>query len=61
MTLEELLWNVNENTIVCIYDAESNDLLATYDGKDSIPEKYDFCEVTDIFVDGNKLCIEIYV
>lgn len=61
MSLEELLWNVNESTIVCIYDAESNDLLATYDGKDSIPEKYNICEVQDIFVDDNQLCIEISI
>lgn len=61
MTLEELLWKVNESTIVCIYDSESNDLLAIYDGKNSIPEKYNICEVQDIFVDGNRLCIEISI
>ena len=61
MILEELLWKINESTIVCIYNSESNDLLAIYDGKDSIPEKYNICEVTDIFVDGNRLCIEISI
>ena len=73
MQLEELLWLVNENTIVQIYSAESNDLLAEYDGKESIPEKYNECNITDIFPhseievmdNGNEvyttniLCIEI--
>jgi len=59
MQLEELLWLVNENTIVQIYSAESNDLLAEYDGKESIPEIYNGNEVTDIFTNGNVLCIEI--
>ena len=58
-TLEEILWLVNDNTIVEIYSAETNDVIATYDGKESIPEEYNFCEVTDISVDDNKLCIEI--
>ena len=59
MYLEELLWNVNENTVVQVYSAETNDLIAEYDGKESIPEKYNPCVVTDIFVDENRLCIEI--
>ena len=59
MQLEELLWLVNDNTVVQIYSAETNDLLAEYDGKDAIPEEYNGNEVTDIFVNGNVLCIEI--
>lgn len=59
MSLEELIWNVNDNTVVNIYSAETNDIIASYDGKDSIPEEYNECEVTDVFVDGNHLCIEI--
>ena len=59
MVLEELLWVINENTIVQVYSAESNDLLAEYDGKNAIPEIYNGNEVADIFTNGNALCIEI--
>ena len=59
MILEELLWNVNDNTVVNIYSAETNDIIASYDGKDNIAEHYNECNVTDIFVDGNSLCVEI--
>ena len=59
MTLEELLWKVNDNTIVAIFSSETGEELAVYDGKDSIPERYNDCEVSDIFVDEGKLCIEI--
>ena len=60
MTLEEILWLVNDNTVVNIYDSETNNLIATYDGKNSIPEELNGCEIaTDIFVNDNCLCIEI--
>ena len=58
-TLEELLWLVNDSTVVEICSAETFDVIATYDGKDSIPEKYNDCEIADVFVSDNKLCIEI--
>ena len=59
MILEELLLSVNDSTVVDIYSAESGEVISTYDGKDSIPERYNECDVMDIFVDGNSLCIEI--
>ena len=59
MILEELLWLVNENTIVQIYSAESNNLLAEYNGKNDIPKQYNHCVISDIFTCGNKLCIKI--
>lgn len=58
-TLSEILNLVNDNTVVDIYSAETYDIIASYDGRDSIPEDYDDCIVTDIFVTDNKLCIEI--
>lgn len=59
MCLEELLWVINENTVVQVYSAETNDLIAEYNGKESIPEEYNPWVVTDIFVDENRLCVEI--
>ena len=59
MTLDELLWRVNDNTVVKLFGIGSGMEIATYDGKDSIPEKYNNYDVTDIFVERNTLCIEI--
>ena len=59
MTLYEIAEIINDNTVVVIYSATTNDVIATYDGKESIPEHFMDCNVTDLFVDNNKLCIEI--
>ena len=59
MELYELVMLVNDNTVVEIYDAESGEPIGCYDGKDSIPEELDERNVSDVFVDQNKLCIEI--
>ena len=59
MTLDDLLWRVNDNTVVKLFGISNLMEIATYDGKDSIPEEYNNCDVTDIFVDGNALCVEI--
>ena len=62
MTLEELMWVTNDNAIMEVYiDAE---LVARYDGKDSIPEKYNDYIVYDLYAGiptkyGNTLCVEI--
>ena len=48
---------INDNCIVELY--KDTELVAVYDGRDSIPEEYNTAEVIDIFVDKNKLCIEI--
>ena len=58
MILEELLWIINDSTAVEIYDG-NQELVGLYDGKDSIPEELNDREINDIFVDNNKLCIEI--
>ena len=58
MTLEELLWYINDSTIVAICSINGI-RLATYDGKDSIPEEYNDLSVTDILVNENALCIEV--
>lgn len=59
MTLEELLWVINDNTIVDIFSAETGERVASYDGKDEVPENLNEMEITDVFVDGGHLCIEI--
>lgn len=61
MELEELLWVINDNTIVDIYSADTNEVIASYDGKENIPEELNDCEVQYIFVEGNHLCIEISI
>ena len=68
MTLYDLLETVNDNTVVQVFSSETCECIATYDGKESIPEEYDNCEVTDIFTgvamlphkkQVPTLCIEI--
>ena len=61
MTLEELLWQVNDSTVVKIFSAETGNEIATYDGKDSIPEDLNNFDVTDIFVSENTLCVEVEI
>lgn len=58
MTLEELEPVINDSVIVELWDA-NQDLIANYDGKDSIPDEYMYCEVNDVFTSENKLCVEI--
>lgn len=57
--LEEWLWKVNDNTKVKLFSSETYDEIARYDGKDSIPDSYSYCEITDIFVEDGWLCVEI--
>ena len=60
MILDELLWKINENTNVKLFSSETHEEIARYDGKDSFPDSYNYCDVTDIFVDEDGwLCIEI--
>lgn len=57
MTLYDLMYVINDSAYVEIYiDAE---LVACYDGKDSIPEEYNDYVVLDVYANGNKLCVEI--
>ena len=50
MLLYELLEVINDSAFVKIYDAEQN-YIASYDGKESIPESFNDFEVNDIFND----------
>ena len=60
MILDELLWKINDNCKVKLFSSETYEEIAKYDGKDSLPDSYNYCEVTDIFVDEDGwLCIEI--
>lgn len=58
MYLEELLWVINDSTVVEIYNG-NQEQIGLYDGKDSIPEELNDREVNDIFVSENRLCIEV--
>lgn len=58
-TLYDLLQFVNDSTYVVIFAALTGEPIAEYDGKDSIPDCYMDENITDIFVDNGKLCIEI--
>ncbi len=60
MILDELLWKVNDNTNIKLFSSETYEEIARDDGKDSLFDFYNYCEVTDIFVDEDGwLCIEI--
>lgn len=63
MTLSELLENVNDSTVIEIFNSETGELDSVYDGKDAIPRVFEDREVTDIFtgMNGNipTLCIEL--
>ena len=70
MTLYDISELINDNTCVEIFSAETCERIATYDGKESIPEEYNDCEITDIFTGSAMiphrmqvatLCIEIEV
>ena len=47
MTLYERLEDVNDNTVIQVF--VECECIATYDGKESIPEEYNDCEVVDVF------------
>jgi len=59
MTLYEISNLINDSSVIAVYDSETNDLHATYDGKSEIPDWLEDCDVTDIFADKDKLCIEL--
>lgn len=61
MTVKELLYLVNENSNIEIYDSSELTLLGRYDGKDDVTEKYLNYEVTGIFGGQNvcTICVEI--
>ena len=48
MTLDELLQVINENMVVVLNDAETQETLSIYDGTNSIDEQYNDYLVYDI-------------
>lgn len=59
MTLYDLLESVNDSAVITLFRAEDGCEIGTYDGKDQIDEELMDYDVSDIFVDEGKLCIEI--
>lgn len=59
MTLYDLLQFTNDSTIITLFRAEDGCEIGAYDGKDQIDWDLTDYEVTDIFVDGGRLCIEL--
>lgn len=46
MTLQDIYDSVNDTVNIKLFDSNGN-LLAVYDGRNDIPEKYNNCFVTD--------------
>lgn len=65
MTLDDIFDTINDSTIVEIFQADTAECIGTYDGKAELPERYNDCDITDIFtgMSGNTptLCIELDV
>ena len=53
MTVEEYMWNTNENYNFYLLN-ESGDILSYYDGRNSIDEKYNDCKVISFKKDTRK-------
>ena len=51
MTIKDILELVDENTFVSITDSETGAVIATYNGKDSIPKGLNPCKVVKIRAD----------
>ena len=60
MRLEELLSVLNLNCNVDVYKVDSNDLLTSYDGKDSIDSKYKDWRVDDVYAANHKF-FEVFI
>ena len=51
MKIKDILELVDDNTFVNIVDSESGSVIATYNGKDSIPKGLNPCEIIKIRAD----------
>lgn len=59
MTVDELLSVTSESADVCIVDTDGNNL-ALYDGRNSIPVRYNSREIISLWCDrDSRLCLEI--
>ena len=66
MKLNELLEIVSDRNVVGIYYRDRRDNLievGCYDGKNSIDEKYNYCDVISLAVDFDegKICIDVII
>ena len=60
MTLEALLETINENMTVILMESETQTRVSLYDGKNSIDEIFNECEVMDIVATAeDELTIDI--
>ena len=60
MTLEELLDKVDENTSIRVVDYY-DELIAEYNGRNSIPLEFDTMGIERIWVEHNILYVEVDV
>lgn len=59
MKLIDILEKANENIVTVVCDDETGEILAEYDGKNSISKKLNNRYVTEIDVDNGELVIYI--
>ena len=65
MTLYDIIDLINDNTVIEVFDADTSERHATYDGKSELPDWLNDCDVTDIFTGMSNnvptLCIEMMI
>lgn len=54
MTLEELMFIINDSTAVELYSEDTGEAIEIYSSPDEIPEEYLECNVTDVFATVKK-------
>lgn len=59
MKLIDLLSLINDCTNVAIFDANEDNQLGIYDGRDSVSEVYNNCNVVSIWKNEYEICIDI--
>lgn len=58
--VDTLLGHINEYVNVDIYDFDTYKIISSYDGRNSIDEKYLGCEVKDFVVNNGLVTIWVY-
>lgn len=60
MTLLDLCYYINDNMVVVVADCATQEEVGRYDGKSSVDEIYNECEVMDITATAeNEITIDI--
>lgn len=59
MELYQLLWVINDDEVVDLYDYTCGEKIATKNGDDDAFDEYMNCHVTDVFTDNGHIAIEI--